>query len=329
MIKAPKFWYKDKGLLSVLLSPLSFFYAWVSRLVYNHRVSKAIKSAAKVICVGNVSIGGSGKTPVVESLCKFFDKTSYTHCVVSRGYGGEKIGPLIVDVQRDTSKDVGDEPMMLAQQGHSVWVGKNRKVTIEHAEDMAQVILMDDGFQNPSVEKDVNILVFDGGVGIGNGFHLPAGPLREGLDTALKRSDAVVIIGSDKTNLIMRLRRENTDIPIFKAYMIPDKNVIRRIQKKRVVAFAGIGRPEKFFQMLRNYGIKIVQSFSFADHTSYSEWELMRVMAHKNTATIVTTTKDYVRVPARYKPFVTVVPAHLEYEDEKEFHAFLSRQLKD
>jgi tetraacyldisaccharide 4'-kinase len=328
MLKSPKFWFKDKGLLSLLLYPLSFIYAVCDRIVFWRRSKNTFKSSAKVICVGNITVGGSGKTPVVEKLCEFFERDAVSHSVVSRGYGGEKIGPLMVDVQRDSAKDVGDEPLMLAKQGHNVWVGKNRKVTIEHAEDMASVLIMDDGFQNPVVKKDLNILVFDGGVGIGNGLHLPAGPLRETLAHAVKRSDVAIIIGSDKTNLAARIQKENDKLKVFKAFMVPDKNVLRRMQKKRVVAFAGIGRPEKFFSMLRNYGIKLIDSFSFADHKVYSEWELARVMAHRDTASIVTTTKDFVRVPQKFRPYVTSIPATLEFEDEKGFYKFISGQLK-
>ena len=320
---APLFWSKKPGLCAWLLWPVSWVYALISNGVYWYRSRGAYRSSAKVICIGNVTLGGAGKTPVTEYLYQVLETSGHKVWGVSRGYGGQEQGPVIVDRALHHPMHVGDEPLMMAQLGLNICIAKDRRQGVQMIETQADYILLDDGFQNPYVTKDLSILVFDGVVGIGNGHLFPAGPLRERVMRAVSRADAAIIIGKDQTGLLSQLEPTLT---CFKAAIIPDQTVIQAIQRQKVMAFAGIGRPEKFFEMLRSHKVDVQKSLSFGDHYVYKKQDCDLIKHYAEEMTVVTTAKDYVRLPADVQSCVTVVRIGLEFEKPDAFNAFLKQK---
>jgi len=222
---------------------------------------------------------------------------------------------LEVNPGRASARDVGDEPLLLARAAPT-WIGSDRGQTARLAVGQgADCIVMDDGFQNPSLHKDVSILVVDGSVGFGNAQVMPAGPLREPIMDALKRAQVVVVIGDDRHNLLLTLPPF-----LFKAQarLVPGPE-IRSLQGRRVVAFAGIGRPEKFFSMLQDAGVTPVRSLPFPDHHSYSNNDIQRLetLRRESGTTLVTTAKDAVKLPPAFRAQVTVVNVELLWADPK------------
>ncbi|MBR1648445.1 MAG: tetraacyldisaccharide 4'-kinase [Alphaproteobacteria bacterium] len=317
-MKTPAFW-KTKNLLSDLMLPLSWVYAQAGQ--FRLKLHKPQKVNAGVICVGNLTAGGSGKTPVAIELANMLIDYGKTPFFVSRGYGG-KLKGVIVDEKKHLASDVGDEPLLLARAA-KVSINPNRFSAAQKAvENGADVIIMDDGFQNPYLAKDLSFLVFDGNVGVGNARVIPAGALRESLKTGLPRADAAIIIGEDKTGLNSMLG----DLPIFKAEM---KSVSCPEIKLPVIAFAGIGRPEKFYNSLREMGINIAKTFDFPDHHSYSEKELHDLvdMAWKEDMELITTSKDFVKIPEELRHHFKVLEIKIVWEDKNAVLDFIRRKI--
>jgi tetraacyldisaccharide 4'-kinase len=311
-MKTPDFWQRDsKSLMPALLGPASWLYGAAARL--QRSLQKTSSVEVPVICVGNVVAGGAGKTPVALALAQFFLAEGRNPHFLTRGYGGRLKGP--VRVVRDVHKfsDVGDEALILAAAAPT-WVARDRvEGAAAAAKAGAGVIIMDDGFQNPALKKDMSLLVLDGGYGTGNGRLLPAGPLRETLEDGLARADAVVLVDGESDN--DHINQLIINKPVFKAKLVP-KSTGETISGEDVVAFAGIGRPAKFFNSLQNIGCRLIECFSFADHHVYNNDEIMKMveLASARNAALVTTRKDYVRLTAEAKMMVTVFDVEMNFE---------------
>ena len=317
-MQAPKFWYQKAALAAWALSPLGWIYGCTTAA----RVKKrGLHAQVPVICVGNLNIGGTGKTPFVSDLAQRLLGAQ----IVSRGYGGRVTGPVLVDLTRHTAADVGDEPLLLAAFAPT-WVAKNRAAAVEAAQASgARVILMDDGFQNATVSKDLSILVVDAKRGFGNGFCLPAGPLREPISAGLKRADLLVLIGTPLDGATFLQRYEIT-IPYVQANLQTLATGMTW-QGARVMAFAGIGHPEKFFTSLRDVGANIIDSQSLDDHQPLTESLMVRLSARAKAASaqLVTTEKDAVRLPKSWQGQVLTLPVRLQFLDEEPLAKVLQR----
>ncbi len=307
-LQAPSFWYAPRGALGrlwpKLLSPLACLYAAAVRQRFS--MHYPVPMDRPVICVGNVVAGGAGKTPVVMALVALLQERGMNPHILSRGYGGSEEGPLQVSPQRDTAEDVGDEPLLLVEAAPT-WVARNRALGVQAAIDTgATVIVMDDGFQNPSFFKDVSVLVIDGLAGLGNGQVMPAGPLREEFSAAIARCDAVVIVGEDRHHVSARIAGLRADLPVFTARLAPAIDA-PDVAGQAVYAFAGIGRPEKFRQTLEAAGATVEGWAQFPDHYPYVEEDLAEMMASARArgVSVYTTAKDHVRLPAALRAEIT------------------------
>jgi tetraacyldisaccharide 4'-kinase len=307
-----------------LLSPLAALFTAAGRLRQMTTVAK--RAGIPVICVGNLVAGGAGKTPVALALIAKLGalRVGPVH-ILTRGYGGSARGPLRVNPLRHDYRQVGDEALLLAAAAPT-WVAQDRVAGAQAAKDAgAACIVMDDGFQNPTLHKDVSLLVIDGGFGFGNGRVMPAGPLREPPGDGLARADAVVLVGADDTGLAAHLKER----PLLRATLVPTAESAGALTNRRVFAFAGIGRPEKFFDSLRALGCDIAQARGFADHHPYSRGEIDELLAAaaQLDALPVTTAKDAVRLPNESRGRVAVLDIALAWDDEAALDKWLGERL--
>lgn len=324
-MKTPAFW-KNRSLFSTCLVPVS----WVYYRVHQSRMRSYTPQSypVPVLCIGNVTAGGAGKTPTVIALSQLIAKTFFlTAHVISRGYGGQLMTATQVDIQKHTAAEVGDEPLLIAR--HTpCWIAKRRTDAAQAAINAgANLILMDDGLQNPTIQKKASLLVIDGGFGIGNGRMLPAGPLREHWEDALKKASAVCIIGYDSTQIAKQIPAH---IPAFYAALKADESTKTQWEDKRVLAFAGIARPQKFYDTLKELGASLVETKDFGDHHPYSQEEMIALvnLARKLDAQLVTTEKDFVRIPVAFQPYVDTLVVSLTWQDEPAVIAWLKQILK-
>ena len=309
-MRAPDFWRRD-GLLPLLLSPASAI--WRRRAAARIANTTPEKVAAPVICIGNAVAGGAGKTPVAIAVCESLIRHGGTPHFLSRGYGGSLSGPVRVDPAQHDAGETGDEPLLLARHAPT-WVAHDRVAGAKAAcAAGARIIVMDDGYQNPSLFKNISVLVVDGGYGFGNGRVLPAGPLRESLDDAVDRADAVAIIGADLCGIEPLLGGRKPILSARFAPSIEDDDLSGR----RVVAFAGIGRPAKFFETLAGMGCELVATRAFADHHPYTTDDVMRLIdtAAAAGAVPVTTEKDATRLPGEARAMIRTLRVTLEWRD--------------
>lgn len=312
-LPTPAFWYSARGAARwwpQVLSPLGRLYAAAVRQRF--AMHHPIPMDKPVICVGNAVAGGAGKTPVVIALVRLLQEHGRNPHILSRGYGGSECGPLQVSPGRDTADDVGDEPLLLVEAAPT-WVAQNRALGVQAAIDTgATVVVMDDGYQNPSFFKDVSILVLDGQTGLGNGRVMPAGPLREDFADALSRADMVVIVGEDKRGMTAEIAQRQPDLPVFTARLQPTA-ATPNVAGQMVYAFAGIGRPDKFRYTLEQAGATVEGWATFPDHYPYEEEDLRELLlsAEAQAIKVYTTVKDHVRLPpalrARVQPFAVEV----------------------
>lgn len=308
-MKTPTFW-KDKNLISTLLLPLGWGYSAATALRMKLHPAQRVK--IPVICIGNITAGGTGKTPTAVTIAKLLQKHGKKPFFVSRGYGGTLQGVLLRKDGPFVAKEVGDEPLILAQTA-PVAIHPNRfnaaLIAMHHG---ADCIIMDDGFQNPTLYKDISLLVIDGGFGLGNMRPVPSGPLREDLTAGLSRASAVLIIGEDKTDIESKIK----SLPIIKAQIQP---IMPHIGNKNIIAFAGIGRPEKFYTSLRDCGFKLINAHDFPDHHFYSQNELEKIIkeAKEKGAEIYTTSKDMVKIPPELKHYFKVLEIEIKFADNK------------
>ncbi len=277
-----------------------------------------------MLCVGNLVAGGAGKTPVALALGQHLAAKGLAPHFLSRGYGGRQAGPLRVDAEAHDFRDVGDEALLLAR-CCPTWVSRDRpRGCAAAAAAGARMVIMDDGFQNPSLAKDVSLIVVDGGVGFGNGRVMPAGPLREEVDDGLARAQALVLIGDDRAGVMERLRRSRRpDIPILAARLHPEPTT--GVEAGPVIAFTGIARPAKFFDSLSTAGYAVRETHGFADHHPFtrSEMEGLRAAAQAAGARLMTTEKDAVRLDPDFRAVVRVLTITVEWDDEDALESVL------
>jgi len=315
---SPRFW-QEGGWQAAALAPLGWLWGAGGRLRW--ALVRPYHAGIPVICVGNLVVGGTGKTPITIAIAEYLRGQGLAPHLLSRGYGGSAKGPMRVDPARHDARQVGDEALLLAAHGPT-WVGADRARSARAAAAAgAGCLLLDDGLQNPTLAKDLSLVVVDGGQGFGNGRLVPAGPLREPVGAGLKRASAVLLIGRDEAGVAGRLPPE---LPCLRARLAPGPE-LDRLQGHRVLAFAGIGRPEKFFTTLKEAGLEVARAKGFPDHHPYREAELRALSAEAAAAKarLVTTEKDAMRLPPAWRAEVKTVPVHVEWEDPPAFEALL------
>ncbi|TWB62770.1 tetraacyldisaccharide 4'-kinase [Bradyrhizobium sacchari] len=327
-MREPAFWYRPRSLQSHALWPLGALYGAITE---RRMLRKGVDAGIPVICVGNYHVGGAGKTPTVLALTKLLRELGETPVVLSRGYGGRLKGPVMVDRERHTAADVGDEPLMMARDV-PVAVARDRLDGVALAKSRgATVILMDDGFQNPRLLKDASLIVIDSERGLGNGAVFPAGPLRAPLRAQLARTDALVLIGDGRAANDVAAELAKRNKPELRARLKPDAASLAQLLGKRAFAFAGIGDPQRFFRTLRASGIDVARTRRFDDHHMFSREELaaLAAEAQREQLTLVTTEKDLARlhgsegVPADIVPFAV----QLEFDDPAKLRQLISDRL--
>ena len=324
-MREPGFWHGPASLNAHLLKPLAALYGAVAA---QRLQRKGLHAGIPVLCVGNYHVGGAGKTPTVLALAKLLRDLGETPVVLSRGYGGKLAGPVRVDPVRHAASDVGDEPLMMAG-AVPVVVSRKRAdgVPLARAQG-ATVILMDDGFQNPGIVKDVSLIVIDSGRGLGNGQVFPAGPLRAPLQPQLARTDALVVVGSGSAAESVAAEIAAQGKPVLSAHLKPDEAQLASLRGRRVLAFAGIGDPTRFFNTLRSSGIEVAGQRAFADHHAYSQAEIESLIAEakREALTLVTTEKDLARLRDRAQQIVPF-RVTLEFDDPTLLRKFVADRL--
>lgn len=324
-MRAPHFWSAGLDprsraaapLTRAILSPL----AWTWAAVSERRMAAAQPQSVSipVICVGNLTSGGSGKTPIVAALRKRLSERGLRAASLSRGHGGRLKGPVRVSPDNHDSRDVGDEPLMLAAGGEA-WIARDRAAgAMAMAGSGVEVILMDDGHQNTSLRKDLSLVVIDASAPFGNGFVIPKGPLRETVRAGLSRADAVILMGPGPVPQPVA----EAGLPVLRA-------ALRRrssLPSGPLVAFAGIARPERFFDALRQEEADLKDAVSFADHHVFkaADLALLHGLAEAHGARLVTTEKDFARLPESAKVRILAIGVEAVFEDEQALDALLTR----
>ena len=321
-MRAPGFWYDPPGAAALALAPLGWAYAAATR----HRVAQAgYQANVPVICIGNLNVGGTGKTPTAIALIERLRGRKVA--VVSRGYGGSLDGPLQVIEARHKASEVGDEPLLLSAFAPT-FIGRDRAAAVRLAQAAGvEVILLDDGFQNPSVVKDLSIIVVDAATGFGNGRCLPAGPLREPVKAGMARADLVLAIGDAEAQAGFAARwGQQVTQPVVQGMLQP-LAMGMDWRGARVIAFAGIGNPAKFFATLRGEGAEVLRAVALDDHQPLTETLLKRLKfeALARGAQLVTTEKDAVRLPTRFRTQVLTLVVRLQLTDWSLVDAGLQR----
>ena len=296
----PKFWDKNQiSFFSVLLFPISVLLRVLAFL--KHSFSSTNKCSIPVICVGNIYLGGTGKTPLCIEIFLILKNLN--------------MNPAFIRKKYDSFRDEVD----LQKQVGPVYQNKKRMDAIEEAaQNKANVAVLDDGFQDHSIKKDLSIVCFSEKKWIGNGFIIPSGPLREGL-SALKRANYVFINGNKNLDIENKILKKNKKTKIFYTHYKP-KN-IDEFKNKKIIAFAGIGNPENFFDLLKDNKFNIVEAIKFPDHHSYLEKELKNLLnkIKQNNSILLTTEKDYFRIAEKYKKNIKCLKIEIEIENKDQF----------
>lgn len=310
MIKTPKFWLKT-SLISLILSPFSLIY-WIVFII-KKKLTKEHKISKKIICIGNLTAGGSGKTPTAIAIGKILKNLQIDFAYLSRGYGGSNRNVMKLIKEEDYESELtGDEPLILKNSANT-YISKNRvngAIFIDKNDDCLAIIL-DDGYQNNSLHKDFNILVIDGKYGFGNRFLLPAGPLRQDIKSGLKQADLIITIGEINNNLLKILPKNK---------VIESNVIIRNIenyQNQNFLAFCGIGYPQKFFDLLIKNKINLIKKIEYPDHYQYKIEDLDKIydIAKKNNLAIITTEKDWIKFPNSYQEKIKFLEIELIFSD--------------
>jgi tetraacyldisaccharide 4'-kinase len=331
-MREPPFWRREAGAAAALLAPAAALYgaaaAW--RLTRKGR-----RVGVPVVCIGNPTVGGAGKTPLTLAVARMLTAAGERPVLLTRGYGGTLAGPIEVDPSRHLAKEVGDEPLLLARTAPTVVARDRVRGAAAAGKLSASVIVMDDGFQNPSLAKDFSVLVVDGQRGIGNGRVIPAGPLRAPLGTQLKRAHALVVVGAAAAaaNAVVEAA-EARGKPTFHARVVPDMSFVAALAGGRVLAFAGIGDPDKFFTTLADAGVVVAVSRAFADHHRYTKAEARALCAQADAEGLVllTTEKDLTRMQGDSEAAALAVaaqalPVTLRLEQDNDFRVLLLDRL--
>lgn len=328
-MRDPAFWWRPAGLAAALLSPLGAIYGAVA----GSRMAKAGRRAGvPVICIGNLTLGGAGKTPAAILTAQILIDAGRKPFVLSRGYGGSLEGPVQVDPQRHRATEVGDEPLLLARAAPAV-VARDRVAGAEAARTAgAGSIVMDDGFQSPNLHKDLSILVVDGRRGIGNARVFPAGPLRAPLDAQLRRAGAVLVIGKGAAGDAVEAAARAHGLSVFHGRLEPDGAALSALKAKPVLAFAGIGDPEKFFATLSEAGLDVRAKASFPDHHRFSREEAGALVerSKREGLLLLTTEKDVARLSGdadstALAGAAQVLPVRLTVAEQSEFRDLILR----
>ena len=313
MLKTPKFWYlKRDTYLSNSLYPFSLLFRLGTKL--RNILSQKKNAELPIICIGNIVVGGAGKTPVSLNIGKMLRKAGYSPHFVSKGYAGIEKNNTLVQTWH-SPKSVGDESILLSEVAPT-WIGFDRNKSFNLAkENGADCIIMDDGFQNPTIQKDFSIIVINEEQEFGNKRVMPSGPLRESITRGLSRTNLIVVIGTISQEIKNKIPNQ---IPVINAsFAISNENKIFKGQK--ITAFAGIAYPEKFFNSLRKQGAKIVKEIVYPDHHIFDENDLLNLaeIANKTQSILVTTKKDYVRIPKSYRSLINTLEGEIVFKDEK------------
>lgn len=318
-MRTPEFWY-GHGLgdqaLGLLLSPLGALYDLAGR--WRFATTWGYRAKVPVICVGNLTAGGSGKTPVAIALARLLLRRHLNPMFLTRGYRGRIKGPELIVPERTTAAETGDEALLLAQVAPTI-VSANRAAGAKLAESSgAGVIIMDDGFQNPGLRKDVSLVVVDGPSMFGNGFVLPAGPLRETAARGLARAQAVILMGSQQQPF-------HFPCPVLHARIEPEPEAAADLRGRRLFAFAGIGRPAKFFDTLGAIGAHVLGTRAFPDHHPFSPHDIGSLYADAEAlgAQLVTTSKDWVRLDGAARAQILTLPVHVTFADPAQLVSIL------
>ena len=331
-MRAPGFWWKSQGPVASLLAPLGEIYGAIAAA----RMQRAGERAGvAVVCVGNPTLGGAGKTPTALALAQLLKALGERPFFISRGYGGRVHGPVRVDLQRHDARAVGDESILLARAFPTI-VARDRVAGAKLAKrEGASVVVLDDGFQNPALVKDLALLVVDGMSGIGNGQVFPAGPLRAPFRTQVERAQGIVRVGAGAAGEAIAEIAAGMGIAALGARIVPDPAAAAKLSRKSVLAFAGIGHAEKFFATLAETGAEIIERRVFADHHFYSAADAAALLAIVRARGLlpVTTEKDRVRMGgnpalAELASLTRALPVRLVFEDEAAVRALLQRALK-
>lgn len=316
-MRAPDFWNRDDPaarLAAAALAPIGLLYGATVRWKARH--VEPYRARVPVICVGNISAGGTGKTPIAIALADAIIARGKNPFFLTRGYGGRLKGPLVVG-KNHSADDVGDEPLLLARKASTVVARNRRQGAMLAVERGADVIVMDDGHQNFALAKDLSLVVVDGERGFGNGHVLPAGPLREPAAQGLARADAVIVAG-DGSPILPAFNG-----PVLRARVGPAPT--SEWTGVHVIAFAGIGRPENLFRSLAGLGAELVETVAFGDHHRYAHRELSDLKARANRARLVTTEKDFVRIAAADRDGIAFLPVTAAIEPPDGLDRLLDR----
>ena len=319
---APKFWQSD-NVLARLLDPIGQIVGAVTERKIKR--AKPLRVGVPVICIGNLSVGGTGKTPVAAAVAARLRELGKNPAILMRGYGGKLKGPTKVDPSAHSYEDVGDEALLHTSTS-PVWVSRNRALgALEAIKDGADALVMDDGHQHTTLAKDVSFVVVDGALGFGNGRITPAGPLREHIKPGLSRADAIVLMGEDTIGLSDRL---STYAPVLRAHIAPGPEW-QKLKGRKVVAFAGIGTPEKFLQALTVVGARVVAFHPFDDHYGYADADIQTILdeAFSLDALPVTTPKDAVRLTPDQRQQVDVLSVYIQWQDRTALDPILGRVI--
>jgi tetraacyldisaccharide 4'-kinase len=294
-MREPAFWSRPPGFFAGLLAPVAAVYGWIAAW----RMARPGRApGVPVICVGNLTVGGAGKTPTALAIAGTLRAAGRNPFLLSRGYRGSLSGPIRVDAAIHRARDVGDEPLLLARVAPTI-VARDRVAGAQAAcAAGAGVIVMDDGLQNPSLTKNVSIVVVDGRRGIGNGKVFPAGPLRAPLDAQLARADAVLVVGDGSGADAVAEAAHGRGLPVLHGRLMPDPQALADLKGRGVLAFAGIGDPEKFFATLRDADVELRACRPFPDHHRYRRIEAIDLIqqAEAHGLVLATTEKDAVRL---------------------------------
>ncbi len=325
MLKAPKFWYKKTDTyLSNTLYPLSLIFRIGTKL--RNAISRKSTSDLPVICIGNIVVGGAGKTPVALKLGAMLKQKGYNPHFVSKGYGGIENNNTLVK-NWHSPQSVGDESLLLSEIAPT-WIGKDRNKSFKLAKNYgADCIIMDDGFQNPTLQKDFSIIVINGEQGFGNKRVIPSGPLRESISRGISRANLIIIIGEIDKDVKKKI--PNILPVIHGNFKISKKNKIYKNQK--VTAFAGIAYPEKFYNSLNEQGAILEKKISYPDHHIFDENDMLNLAetANLTKSILVTTKKDFVRIPKSYRSLVSTLDGEIEFEDENLLIEILGNLLEN
>lgn len=324
MIKTPAFWFKEKSMAATLLWPFTIL--WQFGGILRRFFAKPYTPNVQTICIGNIVMGGAGKTPCALKIAQILTEKGHKPVFITQGYGGTLNGPIKIIPQQHTAAEAGDEALLLAAAA-PCYMGKNRtdamKMAIAH--EQPSHLILDDGLQNPHFQAQCNLLVLDSMHPVGNGKIFPSGPLRESLPNALQRISAVILLGDQNTLITQQLAAHNRQIPCFSAQIT--LNLPTEFSRhKPCLAFAGIGRPAKFYDSCKRAGLNLAATQEFPDHHPFTTKELENLLAEatQNNWQLVTTTKDFVRIPSRYKTKIIPIAATLQFENEQGLYQFLT-----